>query len=555
MWDITFQTEAQQRGEIIHHPIPLPMSDTLQSIIRNLAGAGMRALVVGGAVRDALTGIQANDIDIEVYNCNYDDLAKILSRSGRIDIVGRSFGVIKFDDTQGNNYDFSIPRRDNKAGGVGHQNFISTFDPTMTPREACSRRDFTWNAMGYDPITEEVHDYFGGRSDLQTGIIRHTGPTFAEDPLRVLRGMQFAARFGHRLADETADLSRILAAEIIERWIPIPPARLAAIWADRSYADGPKGIVPRTEDGALRPLAPYEALTWELPRERLAEEWMKLVTKGKQPSVMFEYLRASGWDEFFPEICDLRGVPQEPLWHPEGDVALHTGYVMDAAKQIADRDGLEGDARAVLLFAALTHDFAKPQTTERTQKTDPATGEIVWRWTSNGHETAGGPVAEAFLTRIGIKPEIIRKVVPLVENHLRHLDFGTGRSPHPRVIRRLAERLRDPRRKHHASIEELARLIEADHSGRPRPGEPIQLHQSEAVMKMIRMAEENEVAEKPIHDLILGRHLMRYGLAPSPVYTGILRAAHEAQLDGIFTAETAEAWLDDYMVTHHGLTR
>ncbi|MDQ2730125.1 MAG: hypothetical protein M3Y56_00575, partial [Armatimonadota bacterium] len=235
MWDTTFDQDARVLGEISYHPLLLPISPTLQAILSNLASAGMSALVVGGAVRDALTGVAAKDIDIEVYHCNYDDLAAILSQSGRVDIVGRSFGVIKFQDPQGNDYDFSIPRRDNKAGGVGHQNFNSTFDPAMTPDEACSRRDFTWNSMGYDPMTEEVHDYFGGRADLEAGILRHTGPAFAEDPLRVLRGMQFAARFGHRLAPETAELSRRLAAEILERWADVPPDRLEGFWADRNY--------------------------------------------------------------------------------------------------------------------------------------------------------------------------------------------------------------------------------------------------------------------------------------------------------------------------------
>ncbi len=126
-------------------------------------------MIVGGAVRDALLGIQPKDLDIEVYGISYDSLAAFLSRYGRVDLVGKSFGVVKLS----NEVDFSVPRRESKTG-AHHRDFQATFDPSITPQEAASRRDFTINAMAYDPLTEEVVDFFGGQEDLKNRVLRAT---------------------------------------------------------------------------------------------------------------------------------------------------------------------------------------------------------------------------------------------------------------------------------------------------------------------------------------------------------------------------------------------
>src|SRR5579872_1501224 len=168
----------------------------LDQIVRELHAAGYRAVVVGGAVRDALLGGKPKDFDIEVYGVDYDQLAGILARHGRVDLVGKSFGVVKLvsrENQAGHEYDFGVPRRDSKLG-LGHRDFQTTFDPGISPREAASRRDFTINAMAYDPVTEELLDFFGGADDLKNRVLRATSEAFAEDPLRVLRGMQFACR-------------------------------------------------------------------------------------------------------------------------------------------------------------------------------------------------------------------------------------------------------------------------------------------------------------------------------------------------------------------------
>lgn len=456
----------------------LHLGASLEQIVRELHAAGFRPLIVGGAVRDALLGLPSKDVDIEVYGITYDQLAEFLARHGRVDLVGKSFGVVKFEG-----HDFSVPRRDNKIG-LGHRDFLTTFDPAITPREAASRRDFTINAIAYDPVAGIVLDYFNGREDLEHRVLRATGSAFSEDPLRVLRGMQFACRFDLTLDPATAEMSRSIADQ-------------------------------------------YSTIA----RERVAEEFMKWATKASHPGRIFEYLDTARWLKHIPEMERLKGVPQDPEWHPEGDVAIHTGHVVDCAARIAGRDHCAGDDRAVLLFAALTHDFAKADTTELREKD----GRL--RWTAYGHEAAAGPLARRFLERIGIKDAIVEQVVPLVEHHLAHSSIGPEVTA--RAVRRLAMRLAP------ASITQLIRLIEADASG--RPPRPSGLPDSAARIR--EAAAAHAVEERPQPPLILGRHVLPYFEEKPGRHIGeVTRAAYEAQADGAFSSEPeALRWLEKYL--------
>src|SRR5580704_14009189 len=169
-----------------------------------------RAYLVGGCVRDALAGLpEEKDFDVEVFGLDYEQLLAALAPWGRTDLVGRSFGVVKLSTGSGYNYDFTLPRKDSKVA-AGHKGFDVAFDPAISLREAAARRDFTINSIMYDPRTRQVLDFFGGQADLQGGILRHTSAAFIEDPLRVLRGMQFAGRFELRAAPETLELSRCM---------------------------------------------------------------------------------------------------------------------------------------------------------------------------------------------------------------------------------------------------------------------------------------------------------------------------------------------------------
>jgi tRNA nucleotidyltransferase (CCA-adding enzyme) len=180
----------------------------LDRIVRALHAFGFRALIAGGAVRDGLLGLTPKDFDIEVYGVSFDDLARILAAYGRVDLVGQSYGVVKL----GRICDFSLPRRDSKTGH-SHRDFLTTFDPDITPQEAAARRDFTINAMAFDPLANEILDFFGGREDLKNRILRATSSAFREYPLRVLRGMQFACRFNLTVDPATAAECRAIAGQ------------------------------------------------------------------------------------------------------------------------------------------------------------------------------------------------------------------------------------------------------------------------------------------------------------------------------------------------------
>lgn len=432
----------------------------IQPILAMIAAAGGRPLIVGGAVRDSLLGIEVKDIDIEVYRIDVDQLARAIEAFGRVDAVGRSFGILKLRLPDGGEVDFALPRRESKIG-IGHRGFLAAPDPTMTPYEAASRRDFTWNALALTP-DGELLDFFGGVGDLRARIIRHTTAAFAEDPLRVLRAMQFAARFDMRLAPETAELCRAL----------LPEAAALA-------------------------------------KERIWGEWLKWALKGRRPSAGLQVLRETGWITLYPELDALLDCPQDPLWHPEGDVWKHTLHVCDAAAMIADREGVAEEKRAVLLLAALCHDLGKPATT---------THDPDGRIRSLNHAHAGIATAASFLQRIGCPRGVAAQVAPLVAEHMAHI----GAIVSERTARRLALRLLP------ATITMWGWLVEADHSGRP----PLPPHAPGAAL--LDMARRIGAAEGKPAPILQGRHLIAAGLTPGPRLGAILRQAYQLQIDGAF---------------------
>jgi len=434
------------------------------------------AYLVGGCVRDALLGAAVKDFDVEVFGLGYDALEAALARWGRTSLVGRSFGVVKLTLADGQTFDFSIPRRDSKVA-PGHKGFQIDFDPGITPREAASRRDFTINALMYDPRRGELLDFFGGAEDLRGRVLRHTSEAFAEDPLRVLRGMQFAGRFALAGAPETVRLCQ--------------------------------GI--RRSQG-------------ELPVERVREEWFKWAAESAVPSLGLRFLAETGWIEAYPEIDALRGTPQDPDWHPEGDVFVHTCHCCDALASLPAWQQADRTTRVALMIAILAHDFAKSQTTREELKA----GRL--RLVSPGHEEAAGPLAARFLERLAAPNEIRERVLPLVTHHLAHLQAATDRS-----VRRLARHLVPE------TIENLCLVITADQYGRPpRPREP-----SPGLEALKAKAAELKLRQAAPSPILLGRHLLARGLSPGPQIGAIVAAAFEAQIEGEFAdLDGALAWLD-----------
>lgn len=455
-----------------------PVRDRLPPILTRILGECPelnRAYLVGGCVRDACLGVPVKDFDVEVYGISYERLIPALSKWGRADFVGESFGVVKLTVPGGLTFDFSVPRRDSKVA-PGHRGFVVALDPSLTPPEAAARRDFTINSLLYDPREGRILDYFGGREDLQNRLLRHTSPAFVEDPLRVLRGMQFAGRFDLKPAPATVELCR-----------------------------------------SMKPLY------GELAVERVREEWFKWAAQSIRPSAGLAFLAATHWIEHFPALYGMMGVPQDPDWHPEGDVWVHTLHVLDALAGLpAWRAALPFD-RIVLSLAALLHDVGKAATTvEQIRDGRP-------RVVSPGHEGAAIPLADAFLSGIGSYPAVTSRVLPLVANHMAHLDEPTARA-----IRRLARRLAP------ATVLELATVMTADAAGRP----PRPVKTPPSVLAILEKADELAVHSRAPHPILLGRHLIAAGLVPGPAFTPILAEAFEAQLDGRFSEESgAREWL------------
>ncbi len=434
-----------------------------------------QAYLVGGGVRDGLLGIPVKDFDVEVFGIGYEELARVLARWGKIDLVGRSFGVVKLTMPNGEIHDFTVPRRDSKTA-PGHKGFQVTFDPDITPQAAAARRDFTINSLMYDPRTGQVLDFFGGFDDLQHRILRHTSEAFVEDPLRVLRGMQLAARFNLTPAPETVALSRQIKS---------------------SYR--------------------------ELAVERVREEWFKWAAKGTAPSAGLKFLVATEWIEHFPELQALQGVPQDPAWHPEGDVFIHTGHCCDALVKLPEWRQADEETRIVLSLAELTHDFGKPPTTQQALRN----GE--WHIISPGHEEVGVGLAESFLERIRVPRAITERVLPLIRHHMAHVMTVTDRS-----VRRLSKRL-EPE-----TIENLCVVMTADSMGRPpRPPEV-----PEVVRELRARAAALQVQTSAPKPILMGRHLLQLGLTPGPEMGELLHAAYEAQLEGkFFDLDQALRWL------------
>ncbi len=327
------------------------LAEKIASMASRLGGT---AYYVGGFVRDRLRHEENKDVDIEVHGIYPRQLEEVLDSLGERISVGESFGIYAL---KGFSLDIAMPRREDSRGS-GHRDFDVCVDPFIGTYKAALRRDFTFNALMQEILTGRIVDHFGGAEDIKNGVVRHvSGDTFAEDPLRVLRAAQFAARFGYTVCEETAAICRGM---------------------DIS----------------------------DLSRERVMGETEKALLKSARPSVFFETLRGMGrLSEWFPELEGTVGVAQDPGHHPEGDVWTHTMLVLDAAAAYRDRvkDPLG------FMLAALTHDLGKAVCTRETG------GKLH----AYGHETQGLPLIRAFLGRLTSEKGLTRYVLNLAEYHMK----------------------------------------------------------------------------------------------------------------------------------------
>ncbi len=444
------------------------MLELVKRLAQALGEAGGRAVLVGGAVRDALLGLEAHDADIEVFGLSAEAVEALARRFGAVHLVGRQFAVLHLATEHGT-VELSLPRLESKTG-PGHRGFAVSADPHMEPATAALRRDFTVNAMMLDLRSGEVLDPWGGRADLQRGLLRHVSPAFAEDPLRVLRAARFVARFGWRVDAATARLCRSL------------------------------------------DLA-------ELPRERLEGEWRQILLRGDHPGRGLLVLEQLGALRHFPELAALRGVPQDPLWHPEGDVLHHTALALDAA--VGLREQMEDPW--VEMLAVLCHDLGKAFTTvfER------------GRWRSPAHDTGGEEPTRSLLARMSANRSMVEAVVALVRDHLRPSQLYAVRDHvGDGALRRLAARV---------PVAALARVAWADSAGRTQAVAA----QWPPTQWLLQRCAELGVRDQAPTPLLFGRDLLARGWQPGPQVGEVLKQAFEAQLEGAFGDRAGGlAWLD-----------
>lgn len=464
----------------------LPAVNWMKKIGAAVHDKGGRAFLVGGVVRDQVMadlGIlppsaalaQARDFDIEVYGINGNDLRRLLSKFARIDAVGEAFTVYKIAFGRGKErieIDVSLPRRESKTGR-GHRGFTVEGDPQMSVAEAARRRDFTINALMCDTLTGELLDPYHGIDDIKARRLRVVdAATFVEDSLRVLRAMQFAARFGFQIDADTVALCRTIDLD-------------------------------------------------DLPSERVWGEMEKLLLRAAKPSIGLQAgLEMLVIAKLFPELAALVGCPQEPEWHPEGDVWTHTLQCVDvAATLIGD---LPKAQQLTVMLAELCHDLGKPLTTE----------VIDGRIRSLAHEEAGVSPTESLLDRLNIHTvdgyNVRAQVLALVANHLK-----PGQLYHDRervtdgAFRRLARK---------CELELLYRVAKADSLGRRAAAAPEP--DSVAQEWFLERVKELGVLRAAPEPLLMGRHLLELGLKPGPRIGEITRAVYELQLDGAVTTLT-----------------
>lgn len=451
----------------------------------DINAAGGRALIIGGAVRDALLGRESKDVDVEVYGIRTDELKSILERSGKVDAVGANFGVLKVSTPDLDEpIDISIPRRDNKIG-KGHKGFMVEPDPSMTVDDASRRRDLTINAISYDPLTKEIVDPFNGLQDLKAGVLRAVDEnTFVEDPLRVLRVAQFASRLGF-----------------------IPDANLVSI--------------SRNVD--LK----------ELPRERIYTELEKLLLKSKKPSIGLRLFDILGINkQLFPEFVPLKENMQDPKWHPEGDTWSHTLMVMDEAARLKNRFSNKID-QMVFMLSALLHDISKPDTTGERED-----GRII----SHGHAEHGAEKSKEILSRLTSDSVILENVPPLIKYHMAPQNLYQAKAGSP-AIRRLSKKVDIPMLIALGIADVKGRGLEAERTLKPhiwllKRFKQLKLDKPETLVPKVMGRNLIQIGVKPGPEM--GRILDR-------IYQAQLDGKFETLDDGIEYARK-EGWIDKSII-------
>ena len=440
-------------------------------LCNKLLDLDIEPIIVGGFVRDYFLKTTSKDIDIEVYKINsLDELASSLQEFGTVHFVGKAFGVLKLS-FEGYDFDISLPRTENKIA-KGHKGFEVITDGFLSYEEAASRRDFTMNSIGYDFKKNKLLDPFNGINDISNKRIKHIqDKSFVEDPLRVLRAVQFSARFNFKLDANTLKLCTNMV---------------------------------------------KEKMLEELPKERIFEEYKKLLLKADKPSIGFKLL--DKLNALCPELKATQNIPQDKTYHPEGDVWTHTLMSIDAMSQLKTNNEKKD---LILMLAILCHDLGKVEATTVTQDKIRAIG----------HENILEPTI-SLIEKLSDDKAILKEVLPLVKEHLMPSTLYSQKSKSP-AIRRLSTRV---------NIQDLSILARADHFGRTTQDAKDKIYL--AGDWLLEKAKNLNVQYDKPKAILLGRDLLQEGYKAGVIFKKILDAAYEEQLNGtIIDKESALKWL------------
>jgi len=437
--------------------------DIILTIAEAIQRQGGRAYVVGGWCRDYHYGQPSKDIDIEVHGMESSILEEVLKSYGEVDAVGKSFGVYKLS-IYGEVYDFSLPRTEIPTGNK-HTDFAVKVDPMLGVREAASRRDFTMNAIYYSIVDDRWVDPFDGIKAIQYGELTPCSPAFKEDALRVLRGAYLIARFGCYPSSTTLDYC--LDAEV-QRKFDL------------------------------------------LPSERIWGEWEKILVKGEFFWAALDFLRRVDLLRRWKYMGELITTPQNPKYHPEGNVLIHTAQVMQRMHDITK--GMDTTKRLSLMLSAMLHDVGKAV------KTLPD-------FTAVGHDDP--QYCRETMEDLGVTPFDLRdQVACLVEHHmLGKFEANNGKTPTTRQVKNLSRKLA----KGNVTIEDWALLNMAD-SGK----------HEDSYKQWVTIAETVGVVNKPETNFVTGKDLLAMGMVQGKALGDVLRYLEQLQMaDAFATREEA----------------
>ena len=444
---------------------------------------GGEVYAVGGYVRDLIRGMPSEEVDILIAHHSVEDIIKKIKPYGKVDLVGKSFGIIKFT-INGKTYDLALPRKEVPKGtGVKkHKDFVISADPDLPVEKDLERRDFRCNSMALRLADDKLIDPFGGASDIEAKKIRLSNPSaFPDDPLRVLRVARFASVLEFSVDPKIYEIS-------------------AGI--DLSG----------------------------LSVERVNEEIFKILLFSPLPSVGLEELLKLGTiRQLFPELYGLTLTIQDPLFHPEKDkygnhtIWYHTKLAVDQAKRLSEIAQISREKKLALLLASLYHDVGKPSTAQWEFKK----GRMVI--TNNGHDILSHKITKKILSRFRIFSwngyKLRKTILSLIKCHHRASELWQNREVvTKKAFNRLAADV-------NGEIELLVYLDAADRAGRKE--EPITELDEEARW-LLRKFKELNVTKETIKPLIMGRDLIKMDVAPGPLMGKILKKLYELQLDNEF---------------------